>query len=221
MSIHISLHIHEWCQYMVASGRVDFPAESTVGTEQSEEASVLSDQHLQLLDKTYQAMFPEYKHLSDEYEIALRKARNARKLSTFPPRSEWKMSLFPPGSTEREMLVGCKPNITLLKKLVITDQHTHRQTTARHCSSYVQVTSYTSPTPTFGHIKSLFHHEFAGRVSQMAILNKYVDVYKHLESGLWWTLLKTVTEDIVVPMCHLSPPLVAIEGDNLWFLSPV
>jgi len=195
MSIHISLHIHEWCQYMVASGRVDFPAESTVGTEQSEEASVLSDQHLQLLDKTYQAMFPEYKHLSDEYEIALRKARNARKLSTFPPRSEWKMSLFPP--------------------------HTHRQTTARHCSSYVQVTSYTSPTPTFGHIKSLFHHEFAGRVSQMAILNKYVDVYKHLESGLWWTLLKTVTEDIVVPMCHLSPPLVAIEGDNLWFLSPV
>ena len=111
MSIHISLQIHEWCQYIVASDQVDFPAESTVGTEQSGEASVLSDQHLQLLDKTYQAMFPEYKHLSDEYEIALQKARNARKLSTFPPRSEWKMSLFPPGSTEREMLVGCKANM--------------------------------------------------------------------------------------------------------------
>ena len=147
---------------MVVSGRVDVPAESTVGTEQSEEASVLSDQDLQLLDKTYQAMFPEYNHLSDEYEIALQKARNARKLSTFPPRSEWKMSLFPPGSTEREMLVGCKSNTTLLRKLVITDQHTHRQTTftsmekdsARLCSSYVLVTTYTSPTPTCGHIKS-------------------------------------------------------------------
>ena len=92
----------------------------------------------------------------------------------------------------------------------------------QHCNSYVQVT--TSPTLIFGHIKCLFCHEFIGRVSQMAILNRYLDVHKHLESGLWQTLLKTATEDIVLPMCHLSPPLVvAIERDNLWFLttSPV
>ena len=57
---------------MVVSGRVDVPAESTVGTEQSEEASVLSDQDLQLLDKTYQAMFPEYNHLSDESQMSMK-----------------------------------------------------------------------------------------------------------------------------------------------------
>ena len=65
----------------------------------------------------------------------------------------------------------------------------------------------------------MFRHKFAGKTYQMAVLIKYLNVQKDKDSGLWWALVNKTT-DIVVPLDQLSSPLVvAIEGEQLWFLN--
>ena len=130
--------IYEWCCYMEASGRVS--SLNTLGIVSSihdhpvsegdgEPNSMLSAEQVLLLDEVYQVMIPKYKNLTSQYKAALQKAKNARRKSTFPPRSEWELQQYPAGSSERNMLVGPTSSIFLMKKIVTKDSHTHRDVT--------------------------------------------------------------------------------------------
>ena len=95
--------------------------------EDSGQSSELTDHELQLLDEVYQKIIPLYEQLSSHYQQALQRATNARKKSLFPCRSEWQLSQYPPGTAEREMLIGPIPSITPTNKVVCEDPATHRQ----------------------------------------------------------------------------------------------
>ena len=53
----------------------------------------------------------------------------------------------------------------------------------------------------------------------MALLDKYVDIRKDEESGLWWAAHNRTTETIAHISSLSAPVVVAIEGSKLWFLS--
>ena len=64
----------------------------------------------------------------------------------------------------------------------------------------------------------MFNTKFCEQSYQMALLDKYVDIHKDEESGLWWATHNRTTETIA-HISSLSAPVVAIEGSKLWFLS--
>ena len=65
--------------------------------------SVLSDEQLFVVRCSVSNNDSKYKNLSNQYKAALQKAKNARRKSTFPPRSEWELQQYPAGSSERNM----------------------------------------------------------------------------------------------------------------------
>ena len=164
--------------------------EDSITCKDDEANLVLSEEQLLLLDEVYKEIVPKYQNLSNQYEVDLRKAKNARRKSRFPPRSKWQLQRYPTGTSERKMLMGPNSSGTVLKKVVIKDKYTQRDITftaagndhPRHCSSYVKIAN--SLPPVYGHIKCLFSTKFYEQSYQMALLDKYVNIHKDEESGL-------------------------------------
>ena len=107
--------------------------EDSITCKDDEANLVLSEEQLLLLDEVYKEIVPKYQDLSNQYEVDLRKAKNARRKSRFPPRSEWQLQRYPAGTSERKMLMGPNSSGTILKK-----SHHQRQVYSErhnfHCS---------------------------------------------------------------------------------------
>lgn len=196
----------------------------------------LSAYHLRLLDNACLGYVQQYKELDDEFQKDLRRAVNARRKSLFPSRGEWCLQQYKQGSPERQLLCGPNPDVIVFKKITTDQPYTHRRVcysssesdscSSRHCMSYVRVLVSPSDSPIFARIQKLFVHTFAGVSYNMALLSIFEDTHKDEETRLWWTVVSK-SDDLVVPLCKLSSPLVvALDHechdhplDKLWFLT--
>lgn len=171
----------------------------------------LSEEELHLLDELYLEIVPLYKHMSDEYEKALKRAINCRRKSQFPSKECWK----PPFQVERELLLGPHPEIVMYKKKVIIHEKTkrkivyssaeHEHAQSRHKCSYVQIHSASE--------------SFAGATYELAIVDKFRQPQKDTDTGQWW-VSPTTFDTVILQLSDLFPPqVVALEDEQLWFLN--
>lgn len=171
----------------------------------------LSEEELHLLDELYLEIVPLYKHMSDEYEKALKRAINCRRKSQFPSKECWK----PPFQVERELLLGPHPEIVMYKKKVIIREKTkrkivyssaeHEHAQSRHKCSYVQIHSASE--------------SFAGATYELAIVDKFRQPQKDTDTGQWW-VSPTTFDIVILQLSDLFPPqVVALEDEQLWFLN--
>ena len=171
----------------------------------------LSEEELHLLDELYLEIVPLYKHMSDEYEKALKRAINCRRKSQFPSKKCWK----PPLQVERELLLGPHPEIVMYKKKVIIHEKTkrkivyssaeHEHAQSRHKCSYVQIHSASE--------------SFAGATYELAIVDKFRQPQKDTDTGQWW-VSPTTFDTVILQLSDLFPPqVVALEDEQLWFLN--
>lgn len=171
----------------------------------------LSEEELHLLDELYLEIVPLYKHMSDEYEKALKRAINCRRKSQFPSKECWK----PPFQVERELLLGPHPEIVMYKKKVIILEKTkrkivyssaeHEHAQSRHKCSYVQIHSASE--------------SFAGATYELAIVDKFRQPQKDTDTGQWW-VSPTTFDTVILQLSDLFPPqVVALEDEQLWFLN--
>ena len=174
------MQIYEWCQYMAMAGYISATSGSSEESEHhaDQEQLSLSEEELHLLDELYLEIVPLYKHMSDEYEKALKRAINCRRKSQFPSKECWK----PPFQVERELLLGPHPEIVMYKKKVIIHEKTkrkivyssaeHEHAQSRHKCSYVQIHSASE--------------SFAGATYELAIVDKFRQPQKDTDTGQWW-----------------------------------
>ena len=186
----------------------------------------LSEEELHLLDELYLEIVPLYKHMSDEYEKALKRAINCRRKSQFPSKECWK----PPFQVERELLLGPHPEIVVYKKKMIIHERTkrkivyssaeHEHAQSRHKCSYIQIHSASeSLIPMLGQIRRLFTHNFAGATYELAIVDKFRQPQKDTDTGQWW-VSPTTFDTVILQLSDLFPPqVVALEDEQLWFLN--
>ena len=171
----------------------------------------LSEEELHLLDELYLEIVPLYKHMSDEYEKALKRAINCRRKSQFPSKECWK----PPFQVERELLLGPHPEIVMYKKKVIIREKTkrkivyssaeHEHAQSRHKCSYVQIHSASE--------------SFSGATYELAIVDKFRQPQKDTDTGQWW-VSPTTFDTVILQLSDLFPPqVVALEDEQLWFLN--
>lgn len=205
------------------------PATSVASEEEQhadQQQQSLSKEEFHLLDQLYLKLVPMYKHISDEYEKALKRATNCRRKSQFPAKECWE----PPFQVERELLLGPRPEIVMHKKKVIIHERTkrkiiyssaeHEHPQSRHKCSYVQIHNDSeSSIPMLGQIRRLFTHNFAGAMYELAIVDKFQQPQQDAESGLWWVSPTTFNTTIFQLSDLLSPRVVALQDEKLWFLN--
>lgn len=217
----LTVQLHEWCQFMVGSGKITVPdLERSV---RSSKTSTLADEEVGMLEDAYCKLIPQFDTLRNEYNKAVLRAVNARQKSTFPPRRDWIPP--PPLQSKRstELFHGPSGSVMLLDHVPYYDFH------KRHIKlSSSEGESKQSTHQSFVHlindkslarITRLFSHEFVDQSSSFALVYIFLDPCLDPESNLYFVNPMSFSQK-VVSIHELSPPhVVAYEGDNLWYLS--
>ena len=66
-NIVFTVHLHEWCQFMVGSGRITVPDQESYN-QRSVRSSTLADDEL---NHAYRKLIPQFDTLRNEYDKAL------------------------------------------------------------------------------------------------------------------------------------------------------
>ena len=133
-------------------------------------------------------------------------------------------------SSDRELLIGPKPNIVVYKRFDCEDPHSKRTVTytssesdssiSRTLCSCVSIggSSSVCHLPRFGRIRRLFQHNFAGTSYMLALVHEY-EVHADVETGLWW-VEENECISVLVLLSNLSSPLfIGRDESCLWFLN--
>ena len=208
----ILMQLFEWCHYMITSKKPQSPdVISGVGSK-----GTLDSSYTNQLSEHYKTCIPAY---SSEYEEASKRATIMRKKNQFQDKSSWNPMGRDLISDERILLMGPSKEVIFYKSLSITDSTTKRviqysvqpsdMRQARCNSSFVFVkdTNEESSQPQYGSIVSLFTHTFT-QTYYWAILDFFTPASYNTECSMWHVPAEPFLKRTVIPLDHLSYPLV-------------
>ena len=166
---------------MVISGRSEI---KDCEQQPTNKVKKLDEKVFCLLVDMYKKTMPRYAELCSEYEICLRKSRNARKKSMFPPIEKW-IPTRGLQDGDLELLQGPTNVASIYRQIVNEDVNTGRQVSysacesdnfefeARYSSCFVRLPIVSESTPTFGHISLCFSHTFANSTNDFLLVHPF------------------------------------------------
>ena len=236
------IQLHEWCQFLVACGKVQSLESPTLTSGRH---TTLCEDDLKLLEAMYMTVNSKFALLSGEYSKALTRATNARKKSIFPSKPDWTPPPPLRSKDSAELLMGPSADVVLHDRVSNIDPNTHRvisftsstclKASSRHSASFVHLLKGRSLY--LAQIKFLFTHVFVGESCDMAMLQVFKNPIKDVETMLYY--IDNVQQDsntniyhstnvdpssetmqMVIPVKELSVPhVVAYDNHKLWYIS--
>lgn len=182
------------------------------------------------LSEIYKVLHPTYASLEALYEAEKRRARDARKLSSFPTISSWQPCSRQLSSSEEEMLKGGNTCVNNYRHIQLTNRRKGATWVVRGAelesekregytrSSYIAINQ--GATPLFGRVQHFFQHSFASCQHHLALVEWFNAPQQDAKSRLWHVPPTENAGRSVVEVIKLSRPLVtAVKENKLWFLN--
>ena len=182
------------------------------------------------LRTVYKVVCAEYARLETLFEAERRRARNTRRLATFPSISCWQPESHHLSANETSMLKGGDSCANKFHYIQLSDatrgaiwvlrgaemEAEKREGYAK--SSYI--VSHQGASPSFGRVQYFLQHSFGHSEHYIAVVDWFGNPELDTNSRLWFVPSREAAERSVIQIANLSQPLAtAVDDDKLWFLN--
>ncbi len=171
---------------------------------------------LMKMKSVYQEEVAEYKVLYQLYNQEKEKARQERRLRSFPPFEKWVPKGRALSGREEELLAGPHSSASIVPEYVHEEKGRRPHTFKAEKSIICQLGL---PALRFGTIENILLHKFAGCQYVWFVIGWFPPPKYHPESRLWFSEDVKVEHTSPILISKASQPLViAKDEDLIWFL---
>ena len=149
------------------------------GEDMNMKSCHLGEKEVCLLDQKYQQILPDYCTAVQLYDKAKERARNARRLSTFPPKEKWYQEPSANAIFYSSLRIRDKQTCQIIE--LISEQ----MEKVPHVASTICVCE-TKTYPVFGRVSKLFKHTFSNNVYYWAIVRTCESATFDSSNYLWF-----------------------------------